>query len=717
MTEEPGRDGELTRNLSVASSTSSRTTSKARRTTAPATAPGAVHATTEEPGRDGELTRNLSVASSTSSQTSSKGRRTTAPATVPGAVHATAEEPGRDGELTRNLSVASSTSSQTSSKGRRTTAPATAPGAVHAAAEEPGRDGELTPRSSSKILVPQSGKGRRSTAQAALVPGAVAVENVEPRAASDATHSQNASPAQQRSLASFDRSVGAMPLGALPPRASQSPPTAVAADMRHTNAAYEPVMCPGAAGSHSVEATGLVDAPDTLSNADTTLASNSTMTASQDSADKDRDARGGKPSVPGAHHVAATQEDSPDSIAMVKDPRMRHEAQQLGGDSVKSRMAARAEKVAATEKEASPMIGAGQSEPSNQNVSLSRPEDDGYKSLRESEVKVTTSQWSGDAIPERSRSIGVMGRSPVIPLDGVKDPYDDPYKSPVDEEQPSMHPMSNHAAAVAAALTTESRGIGGAPDVAYGTAGGGSNDLAVAVAIPEDEDQPFFPAAVEYDPDSKPPLLKNRRFRLYAISGFVLFVIIIVTVILAVVVFKKSPGYGSSDAPSLAPTSTSDAQYFQQFALAHGHNDWDFASDSPQGRAAQWIIDEDERDLGADHATLTQRYLLAVFYFTTTQNGVLPWRSCNPDPLDSAITACEYERYTIDGETVKYVPEASFRWLSKEDECIWAGVICNDVSVTMAIDLSKCFAKVEYFVSFLWEKPCFLTYYDFFVLT
>jgi hypothetical protein len=315
---------------------------------------------------------NRSEGSSNSSQTASKGRRTTAPATAPGAIHAMTEEPGRDGELTRNLSVASSTSSQASSKGCRSTAPATAPGAVHASAEEPGRDGELTPRSSSKVPVPQSGKGRRSTAQAALVPGAVAVGNVEPQAASDATHSQNTSPAQQhqakqRSLGSFDRSVGAMPLGALPPRVSESPPAAVAADMPRTNAAYEPVVCPGAAGSRSVEGTGLVDAPDTLSNADTTLASNSTMTASQDSAAKGRNARSEEPSVPGAHHVAATQEDSPDSIAMVKDPRMRHEAQQLGGDSVKSRMAARAEKVTAAQKEASPTIGPGQSEPSNKN--------------------------------------------------------------------------------------------------------------------------------------------------------------------------------------------------------------------------------------------------------------------------------------------------------------------------------------------------------------
>jgi hypothetical protein len=91
------------------------------------------------------------------------------------------------------------------------------------------------------------------------------------------------------------------------------------------------------------------------------------MTASQDSAAKGRNARSEEPSVPGAHHVAATQEDSPDSIAMVKDPRMRHEAQQLGGDSVKSRMAARAEKVTAAQKEASPTIGPGQSEPSNKN--------------------------------------------------------------------------------------------------------------------------------------------------------------------------------------------------------------------------------------------------------------------------------------------------------------------------------------------------------------
>ena len=622
-------------------------------------------------------TSSLSVGSS---QSTSKGRRTTAPATAPGAVHATAEEPDCDSEIpTSSRSVASSASTQMTSKGRRGTAPATAPGAVHATAEEPDREREQ-PRSSSEILVPQSGKSRRTTAQAALIPGAVAVANVEQQSAIDTTDAQNVSQqAKSRRLGSSDWSEGAAPLDAPRRRPTDSPPAAVTAAMLQETRAYEPPLPPGAAGTEGMDKA-------------------STEMTSQDSAAKGRSSYSAALSIPGAHSMVATHQDSSNSVALSKDPRARHDAHRPGGDSSKSRMSPRAEKVAEAEKQASSMTGAEGSQPANHSIPPSGTGEVEKKSLGESGVNVFDSEWSGDSISSHFGGVGVMSHTPVVPLDDVKDPYDDPYKSAMDEEQPSLDRMSNHAAAVAAALTTESRGIGVAPDVAYGTTGGDSNDdgLAVAVAIPENDEERFLPAAVEYDPDSKPPLLKNRRFRLYAISGIMLVFVIIITVILGVVVFKKKPGYGSSDAPSLAPTSTLDSQYFQQFAKDLGYQDWTFASDSPQGRAAQWIIDNDERNLGLEDAALTQRFLLALFYFSTTQNGQQPWRSCNPHPSDSAVTACDYERYTInDDDTVSYIPESSNRWLSKEAECSWAGVLCDYVNAIIGVELSKCFAGLS----------------------
>ncbi|KAI2500689.1 hypothetical protein MHU86_13772 [Fragilaria crotonensis] len=601
--------------------------------------------------------------------------------------------------VTSSPNADSPVSSQTAAKGRRTTAPATAPGAVHSAAEEPGRDSDQ-PRSSSEIVVPQSGKSRRSSAQAASVPGATSVGG-------------NSSQTTRR-LASPDGSEGA----ALPavPRARDTEllSTTAATGILDTTSAddQEPPLSPGAASTHGVDAarvyvtpehpgsystTSLISQDSSASSRDPRLhrvpssgdtqALVSNLTASQDLAAKDRRTRRAEPSVPGAHHVAGAQ-DTSDAVALSKDPRARHEAQRTGGDSAKSRMPPRAEVVTAGEQEPTSVISAEDPEQPYHSITSVGAGDVGNGNRYEADAKVAES--SGVSIPEHSRDVFVVDRTPAVTSNDIKDPYDDPHKSPLDEEQPSRGPMARNAAAVAAALTTESRGIGVAPDVTYGTTRGGSNDdnLAVAVAIEDGENERFLPAAIEYDPDSKPPLMKNRRFRLYIISGILLFVIVIVTVILGVVVFKKQPGYGASDAPSLAPTSTMDAKYYQQFAQVLGYNEWNFTSDSPQGAAAQWIIEEDPRNLGVDDETLTQRYLLAVFFYTTTQNGALSWRSCNPDPSDSTITECDFQQYTaLDNEEVTYEPKLSSRWMSGVDECTWAGVLCNDLKVLIAIEL------------------------------
>jgi hypothetical protein len=417
------------------------------------------------------------------------------------------------------------------------------------------------------------------------------------------------------------------------------------------------------------------------------------LKASQDLAAKDRRTRRAEPSVPGAHHVAGAEGTS-NAVALSKDPRARHEAQRQVADSAKSCMAARVGEATSTEQEAAAVFRAENPEQPHHSLPPVGASDVGNENQHEADDMCAESP--SVSIPEHSGGFFVVDRAPVMPRNDVKDPYDDPRKNVVDEEQPSRGPMASHAAAVAAALTTESRGIGVAPDVTYGTTRGGSNheNLAVAVAIEDGENERFLPAAIEYDPDSKPPLIKNRRFRLYIISGILLFVIVIITVILGVVVFKKQPGYGASDAPSLAPTSTMDAKYYQQFAQVLGYNDWSFTSDSPQGAAAQWIIEEDARNLDVDNETLTQRYLLAVFFYTTTQNGALSWRSCSPDPFDSTIAECNFQFYTIlDNDTVSYVPEPSFRWMSGVDECSWAGIICNERNVLIAIQLGKCLAS------------------------
>jgi len=46
--------------------------------------------------------------------------------------------------------------------------------------------------------------------------------------------------------------------------------------------------------------------------------------------------------------------------------------------------------------------------------------------------------------------------------------------------------------------------------------------LAVATAIDPDEEESYIYNAIEYDPDAKPPLHKNRRFRVYSCLALLL---------------------------------------------------------------------------------------------------------------------------------------------------------------------------------------------------
>ena len=109
------------------------------------------------------------------------------------------------------------------------------------------------------------------------------------------------------------------------------------------------------------------------------------------------------------------------------------------------------------------------------------------------------------------------------------------------------------------------RGMIRFPDPEYGQVEGGDARLAVAMAVDE-EDTPMLPAAIEYDPDSKPPLYRNRRFRLYMIA----LVIVLLVVIVAVVVGVVTRDDGAPGAPTAAPTTMLESTYREQFALEVG---------------------------------------------------------------------------------------------------------------------------------------------------
>lgn len=83
---------------------------------------------------------------------------------------------------------------------------------------------------------------------------------------------------------------------------------------------------------------------------------------------------------------------------------------------------------------------------------------------------------------------------------------------------------------------------------------------------------------------------------------------------------------------------------------------------SPQGKAYQWILAEDDAQLCPLDANLEQRYALAVVYFATDGKD---WTSCSKGDRDCPV----------------------FPFLSAESECSWYGVDCNFNNDVDTLDL------------------------------
>jgi hypothetical protein len=230
-------------------------------------------------------------------------------------------------------------------------------------------------------------------------------------------------------------------------------------------------------------------------------------------------------------------------------------------------------------------------------------------------------------------------------------------------------------------VTTADHGIIGEPGVAYGQYPGGfDDDLAVAVAVDDDEDDAFIPAAIEYDPDAKPPIYKNRRFRLYGMLSCVLVTLVAIAVSVGVTSNK------SNNDPTSPTTSFRETIGIQEQLVsvvgAEKLND----SKSPYAKAADWIMNDDPLQLLPESPSLIQRYLLAMFYFASSING--PWASCNR-PEEGKNSTCVYKELLEVEPEVTYGSKEWIRWLSGENECKWAGVFCDENSNVAALELGE----------------------------
>jgi hypothetical protein len=228
-------------------------------------------------------------------------------------------------------------------------------------------------------------------------------------------------------------------------------------------------------------------------------------------------------------------------------------------------------------------------------------------------------------------------------------------------------------------VSTADHGIVGEPGVAYGQYPGGYNDgLAVAVAVEDDEEDAFIPAAIEYDPDAKPPIYKNRRFRLYGMLSCVLVTVVAIAVSVGVTSNK------TNNDPTPAPSSFRETIGIQEQLISVVGTEKLNDPDSPHAKAADWIMNDDPLQLLPESFNLIQRYVLAMFYFASSEKEA--WKSCNP-PEEGENSTCVYKELLEVEPELSYGSKVWIRWLSGEDECDWAGVFCDENSYVAALEL------------------------------
>ena len=239
------------------------------------------------------------------------------------------------------------------------------------------------------------------------------------------------------------------------------------------------------------------------------------------------------------------------------------------------------------------------------------------------------------------------------------------------------------------------------PDM-EGTGGQEFNEdgLAVAMAVDAGDEDEFIYAAIEYDPDSKPPLHKNRRFRVY--TCIALIVVVAVVGVVVVYVTKSAKGTEVNDqfvkatpppsqSPTKAPTTDREQsgiiEQIQAGVLQRGANFSVIERDDPRFLALDWILHYDQMQLESDDVNLYQRYVLALLAFNLES---VEWLNCGrhmsigPNGTENYVNEdCQFDNFsTGQREDFKI-------WLSSTDECEWFGVICSSDGVVRGLELSE----------------------------
>jgi hypothetical protein len=341
-------------------------------------------------------------------------------------------------------------------------------------------------------------------------------------------------------------------------------------------------------------------------------------------------------------------------------------------------------------------------------------------------------------------------------LDGSKSPYKDGDGSSLGDATSGggTRNQNNHT------TTTSDMETGGGSGRDDGDEDDDDSDLhglAIAVAV-KDGEEGDVPAAIEFDPDSKPIPSKVllRRYRIRAammVGGVVALLVIAVGLSVTFTTKAKNDRKDDTTLTTLPPTTYRESSGIQDQVEKVVGSEKLRDPTSPCYQALQWILHDDPRQLGEDDPSLLQRYLHVLFYISTTQKT--PWASCNPpsssyappsawavarntttnsksngtmndpqDNLDDDDHADDFDDGAEEDDSCllpklqtldpvpTYLGVPATRWLTQHHECTWAGVVCDDLDHTRELRLCK-WTLSMYLVVILWT---FTTdSYDFFV--
>eukprot|EP00585_Thalassiosira_rotula_P004091 CAMPEP_0196142354 /NCGR_PEP_ID=MMETSP0910-20130528/11563_1 /TAXON_ID=49265 /ORGANISM="Thalassiosira rotula, Strain GSO102" /LENGTH=688 /DNA_ID=CAMNT_0041403657 /DNA_START=40 /DNA_END=2106 /DNA_ORIENTATION=- len=221
--------------------------------------------------------------------------------------------------------------------------------------------------------------------------------------------------------------------------------------------------------------------------------------------------------------------------------------------------------------------------------------------------------------------------------------------------------------------------------------------LAVAMAVDTAAEDEYIYSAIEYDPDSKPPLHKNRRFRVYTCMAFM----VVITVVVVVVVYTTRSAKGvetteleklvngaPSFSPTAPPTTNREASGIREQVeagiLQRGVNFTGMPDSDPRKRALEWILHYDQQQLDSDDVRLYQRYVLALFAIALDS---LAWLTCGEHRKFGNETEFFVTEDCGMTNAATGVYESHKVWLSSTDECEWYGVICSKDDVVRGVEL------------------------------